>query len=413
MIRLKPFDRISYQELREDYIDRLIKANAIAPELQNILKGATAGKKAKNTIPQPLATFLNKEGELGLRLLLIGPEPEDMPESFGGCRGKYATMRQVFEKIINAIGKPRRQSEEAEYKKLFRYSQLSRINKSNPEKISYWLQRQLQVPVCPFCNRIYTTTLFRESVRPAFDHFFPRSEYPYLAVSLFNLIPICDICNKAKSDRIDSIIYPYDESFDESFESNLPVHAAFRVIPNGDQPWNVFRGQSEAFTIQFQPTNDAGETLEGSRCGMITSVDVQERFSMKGPAYWNRITNSICVLKLEDLYDTHKNEIIRILRNRYQYNRVAITSILKPLLNGENPYASDAVLILEAQNMLYFANLDPEGWGITPLNKLKADILKQMDIIEMASSDIVEPLREDEEHGEKRYFSAAGAVAGV
>ena len=413
MIRLKPFDRISYQELREAYINRLIKANAIAPELQNILKGATAGKKAKNTIPQPLATFLNKEGELGLRLLLIGPEPEDMPESFGGCRGKYATMRQVFEKIINTIGKPRRQSEEAEYKKLFRYSQLSRINKSNPEKISYWLQRQLQVPVCPFCNRIYTTTLFRESVRPAFDHFFPRSEYPYLAVSLFNLIPICDICNKAKSDRIDSIIYPYDESFDECFESNLPVHAAFRVIPNGDQPWNVFRGQSEAFTIQFQPTNDAGETLEGSRCGMITSVDVQERFSMKGPAYWNRITNSICVLKLEDLYDTHKNEIIRILRNRYQYNRVAITSILKPLLNGENPYASDAVLILEAQNMLYFANLDPEDWGITPPNKLKADILKQMDIIEMASSDIIEPLREDEEHGERRYFSAAGAVAGV
>ena len=134
---------------------------------------------------------------------------------------------------------------------------------------------------------------------------------------------------------------------------------------------------------------------------------------MKGPAYWNRITNSICVLKLEDLYDTHKNEIIRILRNRYQYNRVAITSILKPLLNGENPYASDAVLILEAQNMLYFANLDPEDWGITPLNKLKADILKQMDIIEMASSDIIEPLREDEEHGERRYFSAAGAVAGV
>lgn len=411
MIRLKPFDRISYQKLREDYIDRLIKANAIAPELQNILKGETS--EDKNTIPQPLETFLRKKGDLGLRLLLIGPEPEDMPESFGGCRGKYATMRQVFEKIIQAIGTAGSKSEKAEYKKLFKYSQLSRINENNPEKISYWLQRQLQVPVCPFCNRIYTTTLFRESVRPAFDHFFPRSEYPYLAVSLFNLIPICDICNKAKSDRIDSIIYPYDESFDECFESNLPVHAAFRVIPNGDQPWNVFRGQSEAFTIQFQPTNDAGETLEGSRCGMITSVDVQERFSMKGPAYWNRITNSICVLKLEDLYDTHKNEIIRILRNRYQYNRVAITSILKPLLNGENPYASDAVLILEAQNMLYFANLDPEDWGITPLNKLKADILKQMDIIEMASSDIVEPLREDEEHGERRYFSAAGAVAGV
>lgn len=395
MIRLKPFDRISYQELREAYINRLVKANAIAPELQNILKGATSGKKAKNTIPQPLATFLNKEGELGLRLLLIGPEPEDMPKSLGGCRGKYATMRQVFEKIIKVIGKPKSKSEEAEYKKLFKYSQLSRINKNNPEKISYWLQRQLQVPVCPFCNRIYTTTLYRENVRPAFDHFFPRSEYPYLAVSLFNLIPICDICNKAKSDHAEiyrkkQIIYPYDESFDECFESNIPVHAAFRVLPNGDQPWNVLQGQSEAFTIQFQPTNDEGETLEGSRCGMLTSVDVRERFP-KVPVYWNRVINSIELLKLEDLYDTHKNEIMRILRNRYIYNHAAVESILKPFLQTQNHNTSDAALILEAQNMLYFANLDAEDWGITPLNKLKADILKQMDAIEMASTDMVEP----------------------
>lgn len=413
MIRLKPFDRISYQDLRDAYIDRLIKANAIAPELQNILKGATSRKKAKNTIPQPLATFLNKEGDLGLRLLLIGPEPEDMPESFGGCRGKYATMRQVFEKIIKAIGKPRSKSEEEEYKKLFKYSQLSRINKNNPEKISYWLQRQLQVPVCPFCNRIYTTTLFRESVRPAFDHFFPRSEYPYLAVSLFNLIPICDICNKAKSDRIDSIIYPYDESFDECFESNLPVHTAFRVLPNGDQPWDVLYGQSEEFMLQFHPTNSEGETLEGRHGGTLVPADLDNRFPAENHEYWERVINSIRILKLEALYNTHKNEIMRILRNRYIYNRAAIISILKPFLQTQNHNTSDAALILEAQNILYFANLDPEDWGITPLNKLKADILKQMDTIEMASSDMVEPLREDEEHGERQYFSTVGAIAGV
>lgn len=396
MIRLKPFGRISYQELREAYINRLIKANAIAPELQNILKGATSGKKAKNSIPQPLATFLNKEGELGLRLLLIGPEPEDMPESFGGCRGKYVTMRQVFEKIIKAIGKPRGKSEEAEYKKLFKYSQLSRITKNNPEKISYWLQRQLQVPVCPFCNRIYTTTLFRENIRPAFDHFFPRSEYPYLAVSLFNLIPICDICNKAKSDHAEiyrkkQIIYPYDESFDDNMDEGNTVHASFRVLPNEDEPLNVLRGQSEAFTLQFQPTNDKGEVIEGSHCGMLASVDVRERFSMKDSVYWNRVINSIELLKLEALYDTHKNEIMRILRNHYIYNREAIMSILRSLLQSEYSTASEASLTLEAQNMLYFANLDPEDWGITPLNKLKADILKQMDAIEMASTDMVEP----------------------
>lgn len=418
MIRLKPFDRISYQDLRDAYIDRLINANAIAPELQNILRGSTSGKKAKNTIPQPLAAFLNKEGDLGLRLLLIGPEPEDMPESFGGCRSKYATMRQVFEKIIEAIGKPKSKSEETEYKKLFKYSQLNRINKNNPERISYWLQRQLQIPVCPFCNRIYTTTLFRESVRPAFDHFYPRSEYPYLAVSLFNLIPICDICNNAKSDHAEiyrekQIIYPYDESFDDYMEEGKPLHASFRVLPNGDQPWDVLYGQSEEFMLQFHPTNSEGETLEGRHGGALIPADLDNRFPVENHEYWERVINSIRILKLEALYDTHKNEIMRILRNRYIYNRAAIISILKPFLQTKNHNTSDAALILEAQNMLYFANLDSEDWGIAPLNKLKADILKQMDIIEMASSNMVEPLREEEEHGERRYFSAAGAVTGV
>lgn len=419
MIRLKPFDRISYQGLREAYLKQLLDFDVIAPELCDILavdRCVNISSINGKPIPQSLKNYLYLQKNMmsvkeRLRFLLIGPEPEDMPKSFGG-NGKYKTMRQVLEEIIDGF-KPLEGDAKKIYKEIFDYEKFSGSNQSISKRPAYWLQKQLDVNVCPFCNRIYTTTLFNRSVRPAFDHFYPKSIYPYLAVSLFNLIPICDICNKAKSDRIDSIIYPYDESFDECFESNIPVHAAFRVIPNGDQPWNVFRGQSEAFTIQFQPTNDAGETLEGSRCGMITSVDVRERFSMKGPAYWNRITNSICILKLEDLYDTHKNEIVRILRNRYQYNRVAIISILKPLLNGENPYTSDAALILEAKNMLYFANLDPEGWGTTPLNKLKADILKQMDTIEMASSDMVEPLREDEEHGEKRYFSTTGAVAGV
>ena len=82
---------------------------------------------------------------------------------------------------------------------------------------------------------------------------------------------------------------------------------------------------------------------------------------------------------------------MRILRNRYIYNRTAIISILKLFLQTKNHNTSDAALTLEAQNMLYFANLDPEDWGITPLNKLKADILKQMEAIERASNDTVEP----------------------
>ena len=397
MIRLKPFDRISYQGLREAYLKQLLDFDVIAPELCDILvadRCVNISSISGKPIPQSLKNYLNLQENMmlvkeRLRFLLIGPEPEDMPKSFGG-NGKYETMRQVLEEIIAGFS-PLESNAKEIYNEIFDYGKFSGSNKSISRRTAYWLQKQLDVKVCPFCNRIYTTTLFNRNVRPAFDHFYPKSKYPYLAVSLFNLIPICDICNKAKSSSTAPIIYPYDESFDECFDANLPVHASIRVLPNREQSWDVLRGQSEDFTILFQPTNDEGETLEGSRYGMLTSVDLRERFSMKGPIYWNRVVNSIELLKLEDLYDTHKNEVVRILRNRYIYNRVAIESILKPFLQSKKRNMSDAALILEAQNMLYFANLDPEDWGITPLNKLKADILKQMDAIEMVSTDMVEP----------------------
>ena len=239
MIRLKPFGRISYQKLREEYLDLLISSNAIASELCSILTGNSFPPDGL-TIPASLNKYLHLP-EYGntkkerLRLLLIGPE--DMPKSFGG-NGKYKTMRQALEEVIDGL-KPLEADAKEIYKEIFDYGKFSGSNQSISERTAYWLQKQLDVKVCPFCNRIYTTTLFNRSVRPAFDHFYPKSTYPYLAVSLFNLIPICDICNKAKSNKLDPIIYPYDESFDECFESNLSVHTAFRVRPNGDQPWDI------------------------------------------------------------------------------------------------------------------------------------------------------------------------------
>lgn len=447
MIRLKPLDKISYQNLRKEYLIRLATSHAVAFDPSDILlEGeqieATFDRTAKRTTEstrsaldnRPTLAHLKKYlfnedntvNKKHLRLLLAGPEPEDMPKSFGG-NGRRNTMREVFEEIIGEVGEIRKPhaaksqeqvglDEQAKLEgwkicqNIFSYHHLSYTNSSTPEKTAYWLQQQLHVDVCPFCNRIYTSTLFRGSVRASFDHFYPKSVYPYLAISLFNLIPICDVCNKNKSDNAEvllnalvcndydklepdekktsetiSIIYPYDESFDECLETNLPVHVSFRVIPKGIRQWEVLHGKSEQFQIQFQPTDKAGETLEDSCCGMLVPADLNTRFPFKNPKYWVRVKNSVKLLKLEDLYNTHKNEIMRILRNRYQYNRTAIEFILQTLLNKEPLRNSNDTLLLEVRNMLYFANLNPDDWGLIPLNKLKADILKQMDMLEMLS----------------------------
>ena len=49
---------------------------------------------------------------------------------------------------------------------------------------------------CPYCNRNYIFSINKKSsVKAEIDHFYPKSIYPYLAISYFNLIPSCPTCN--------------------------------------------------------------------------------------------------------------------------------------------------------------------------------------------------------------------------
>lgn len=68
---------------------------------------------------------------------------------------------------------------------------------------------------CPYCNRSYIFILKNGKVRPEIDHFFPKSIYPYLAMSFYNLIPSCQTCNhtkKAKDSYKDNLKSPYEIS---------------------------------------------------------------------------------------------------------------------------------------------------------------------------------------------------------
>ena len=57
------------------------------------------------------------------------------------------------------------------------------------------------------------------------DHFFPKSDYPYLSHSIFNLIPVCGVCNRRKSNgdvSLSNHYHPYDE------KKNLNQDISFR-----------------------------------------------------------------------------------------------------------------------------------------------------------------------------------------
>lgn len=57
------------------------------------------------------------------------------------------------------------------------------------------LVSQLPASICPFCG-IETIKSKRLSRRDAYDHYLPKSLFPFTAINVRNLAPICKVCNE-------------------------------------------------------------------------------------------------------------------------------------------------------------------------------------------------------------------------
>lgn len=82
------------------------------------------------------------------------------------------------------------------------------------------LLKKINLNVCPYCNRNFIFNFNKKDSKEAtaqLDHFFDKSTYPYLSISLYNLVPSCSTCNQRKSKKDSKeIFYPYKESFNQN-----------------------------------------------------------------------------------------------------------------------------------------------------------------------------------------------------
>ena len=97
-----------------------------------------------------------------------------------------------------------------------------------------------KVKFCPCCNAetVESFEFQREGklcvAKTAFDHFYPRARYPFLGLSLYNLIPTCNRCNsKFKSDKIGDLCNTY-HPFATKEEQVVDFHEGmkFILVPN-------------------------------------------------------------------------------------------------------------------------------------------------------------------------------------
>lgn len=204
------------------------------------------------------------------------------------------------------------------------------------------LLEKLDVNVCPYCNRQYTFTLKGHSVRPQFDHYFPKSIYSYLSGSLYNLIPSCSICNSKKHvlntyKEENELFYPYEDEFghDVVFETEIK-----------DYDFLCWTGESDNFEIKLNCKNDT----------LIRKVN-----------------NTKDKLKLDMLYEKHKDYVKDIIRNATIYNDSKINELLEAF--PEIFSSKDEII-----NSIFMNYIEKDGWGKRPLAKLTHDIYDEYKI---------------------------------
>ena len=214
-------------------------------------------------------------------------------------------------------------------RKIFDYENWLNYDKYN----AYDFAKKLDIPTCPYCNRTYTKTVIIQKkekiIRPEFDHWFPKSEYPLLALSFYNLIPSCHICNsnvKGKTEfKLDTHFHPYNSA------SNVKA----------------------TFSYNYKSCD-----------GYRIKINTKDDFSR----------DSVEAFQLENIYQAHEDEVKDLIKIRQAYSDKYI-EILKNSLKGLSLSKE------EVYRLAFGVHYEDDKFDRRPLSKLKKDILTELGII--------------------------------
>ena len=237
--------------------------------------------------------------------------------------------------------------------KIFNYEG---IFDDSSKKRAFELSKNIGTQTCCYCNRQYTFTVehkhliqdkkgnwfakdaknkYERIARPAFDHWFPKSKYPLLSLSLYNLIPSCHICNSSAkgstSVKLTDYIHPY---------VHRPGHPdiRFKAIPS------LFPTQK--WTISIERPEQSPED------------------------------NTIKLFCLDDIYKLHDPlEVKDIMDFKDNYPDGYITYLMNRL-RAEN--ISGSLTQKDIFRMLFGIEYDEDKVLQRPLGKMKRDLIEKI-----------------------------------
>lgn len=206
---------------------------------------------------------------------------------------------------------------------------------------AYALCKEFRYEMCPYCQQSLAMTVFRDSIgafRPTLDHFYPKYRFPFLALSLYNLVPSCQSCNsslKGTKDFFDvKHLHPYESK--ESIFFGLDIDKYLESRAKGEKSWilNVVgSGDLDASeSISTFAIKERYEMLEPLVDRFVASTYL--RFSINEEKYRCLISDADFQLELDELIGfsplAYKNEFLgRMKLDLYELIRGKFEKLLQ------------------------------------------------------------------------------------
>lgn len=202
--------------------------------------------------------------------------------------------------------------------------------------------KDLKIKSCVYCNAQLTIvteknkTTKKVHVRLELDHYYPKSKFPFLCTSFYNLYPVCSSCNKIKSyndDTTEFVLYTEENN-------DLDIYK-FRI--------------NQASVLTYLDTRDFN-SLEFEFKSFYSSNKHNKTFDIQG------------------IYETQKDIIEELVHKKEAYTKLYKEGLVKEY----GSLFTDKAII----NRLLIGNyVKPEEIHKRPMSKFIQDIAKDLDLI--------------------------------
>jgi len=217
-------------------------------------------------------------------------------------------------------------------------------------KWSVELLEDLNIKVCPFCNREYIfkfedTKQKKARIIASLDHYYDKDTYPFLAVSFYNLIPSCTICNSKFKHKENFFKTPHLHPYEDDFNQKAKFIHFFNVATDKTKHYSIF--SKERITLNLKQTDD---------------TDVKTK-------------NTIKTFRLNELYNEHKDIVLELIQKAEIYNDSYIDELV-------NRY--EGTLFKNREDLMRLITcgyITDEEISKRPLSKLIKDISEELELI--------------------------------